>query len=102
MRAIRIVAILIYWLPGILAAVWWLPAFLSAEKPVPWQFGAVCLLMQWTLVFNHWPALGTYRFWHGGERYLKLELAVLAVASVAFLCGLAIVVLMPGIVASQR
>jgi hypothetical protein len=75
---------------GGFAALWWLPAFLGAAKPLTWQSGAVLLFMQWVWVFNHWPRVGTRRFF-SENRFLKLQLLLLGLISALFALGFAVV-----------
>ena len=86
-RSIGLFFLIFSWLLfGGVAALWWLPAALGEEKPLTWQFGAICLIAQWVWVFNHWPRLGTRRFFQ--ESYnLKLQLLLLGVISVLFALG---------------
>jgi hypothetical protein len=92
MRALSVLVMVTWWLFGIIAAVWWLPAYFDEPRPIPWQFGALCILMQWALVLNRWPALGTRRFFNGGQPFLKLQLAVVTVLTLLFLFGVSILV----------
>ena len=82
-------AILTWLLVGGTAALWWLPSFMGEPKPIPWTFGAICLLMQWVFVFNHWPRIGTRRFIRE-SRFLKLEIALLLLISGLFALGFAV------------
>jgi len=75
---------------GGIAALWWLPAFFGAEKPLTWQYGAVMLLIQWVWVFNHWPRVGTRRFF-SESRFLKLQVLLLGLISALFALGFAVV-----------
>ena len=71
------------------AALWWVPGYLGEVHPVPWTFGAICLIAQWGLVLNHWPRLGTQRFFRE-SRYLKIEFALLVLISSLFAVGFAV------------
>jgi len=80
----------LFWLVvGGIAALWWVPAFMGAQKPIPWHFGAVCLVMQWAFIFNHWPRLGTQRFFHE-SRFIKIEIALLLLVTASFALGFAL------------
>jgi hypothetical protein len=78
-----------WWLVvGVPAMLWWLPEQLG-ERHVfpPWQ-GALYLAAMWVWVFNHWPSLGTRRFFRE-EPFLRLKIALLliitAVSSYGFI-----------------
>jgi hypothetical protein len=90
-RAVGLFFLLSAWLLlGGVGAFWWLPAALGAKSPIPWDYGALCLLMQWVWVFNRWPQLGTRRFFQGTPT-LKLQLLLLGAISALFALGFAIV-----------
>lgn len=75
---------------GGIAALWWVPKFLGETKPIPWQMGAVCLAVLWTLVFNHWPRVGTRKFFRE-NRFIAIKLAGLLFVSAFFALGFALV-----------
>ena len=88
-RAGYVAYVLMWLLLGGTAALWWVPSFMGEAKPITWQFGALCLLMQWVFVFNHWPRLGTRRFFNE-SRFIKIEIALLILISVSFSLGFAV------------
>jgi hypothetical protein len=75
---------------GGIAALWWVPQFMGEAKPIPWAFGAWCLLLLWVLVLNQWPRLGTRRFFRE-YRSLKIEIPLLVGISVLFGLGFVVV-----------
>jgi len=80
----------LYWLIlGTIAALWWVPSYLGEARPPTWKFGALCLLGLWGMVFNHWPRLGTRRFFRE-SRFLKLEVSLLVAVSALFAVGFAV------------
>ena len=75
---------------GGIAAFWWLPHLMGAHgAQMLWKMGAVCLVAQWIFIFNHWPRLGTRRFFQE-SRFLKIEVAFLVLISGLFALGFAI------------
>lgn len=76
-----------FWLVvGGTAALWWVPAFIGEPKPISWQFGAVSLVVLWAFIFNHWPLLGTRRFFQE-SRFIKIEIVLLLFVSASFVLG---------------
>jgi len=88
-RAGYILNVLWWLVVGGMAALWWVPGFMGASKPIPWTFGATCLFMQWVMVFNHWPRVGTRRFFRE-SRFLKVEIVLLVLISGFFSFGFAV------------
>jgi hypothetical protein len=88
-RAGYVFFVLTWLVVGGIAALWWVPASLGEPKPIPWTLGAICLLMQWGLVFNQWPRVGTRRFFRE-SRFLKLQIFLLLVVSGSFAMGFAL------------
>jgi hypothetical protein len=76
-------------LGGGIAALWWLPAALGEAHPIPWELGALCLIAQWCMVFNHWPRAGTRQFF-GNARVLRFDLPLLLLITASFATGFAI------------
>ena len=74
---------------GGIAALWWVPSFMGEPKPIPWNFGAICLVGQWVFVFNHWPRLGTRRFFRE-SRFIRIEIFLLVLVSASFALGFAL------------
>jgi hypothetical protein len=74
---------------GGIAGLWWLPAGLGATSPIPWELGALCLLAQWFMVFNHWPRVGTRQFFSNSS-ILKRDLPLLLLITAFFAAGFAI------------
>jgi len=89
-RAGLVFYVLTWLLFGGVAALWWLPSYLGEPKPIPWTYGASCLLIQWVGVFNQWPRVGTRRFFRE-SRFLKIEVPLLVFISSLFAMGFAIV-----------
>jgi hypothetical protein len=90
-RATHILWLLNWVLFGGLAAFWWVPAYFREPHPIPWWFGGLALVARWAMVFNHWPSLGTERFFsHERRGFLKVEIALLAIVSVLFASGFAL------------
>ena len=89
-RATHILWLLTWVLFGGLAF-WWVPAYFREPHPIPWWFGGLALVARWAMVFNHWPSLGTERFFSRERRgFLKVEIALLAMVSVLFASGFAL------------
>jgi hypothetical protein len=88
-RAGYVFSVLTWLLVGSVAALWWVPSYFGEVKPIPWRYGASCLLMLWVLVFNHWPRVGTRRFFRE-SRFLKLKVKLLVIVSCLFAMGFTI------------
>jgi len=80
----------LFWLVlGGIAGLWWVPDALGESKPIPWTMGASCLFILCVLVFNHWPRLGTRRFFRESP-LLKYECTALVVVATLFALGFAV------------
>jgi hypothetical protein len=81
---------LLTWLVfGGIAGLWWVPKAFGAVHPMSWDFGAMCLVAQWCIVFNHWPRVGTRRFFSNPQLFI-LELPLLVCVTVSFAVGFAV------------
>ena len=74
---------------GGIAALWWVPKALGASNPMTWDLGAICLVAQWCMVFNHWPRVGTRQFF-SNPRLFMLDLPLLLLITASFAAGFAI------------
>ena len=74
---------------GGIAALWWVPKALGASDPITWDLGAICLVAQWCMVFNHLPRVGTRQFF-SNRRFFMVHLPLLVLITASFAAGFAI------------
>ena len=68
-----------------MAMLWWLPERLGEKSSISFEEGAYFYGFLYVWVFNHWPRVGTRRFFSSG--ILIPRLILLAIITVGFVYG---------------
>jgi hypothetical protein len=69
------------------AMLWWVPERMGEKNTIPWQQAAFFYVGLWIWVLNHWPRLGTKRFFLE-NRFIYFKLVLLIFIGVGFAYGL--------------
>ena len=80
--------IVIWAVMGGTAMLWWLPERMGDKNTIPWEQAALFYAGLWVWVLNHWPRVGTKRFFRDTP-FLRTKFGLLALITAGFLCGFA-------------
>ena len=87
LAAMAIIFEIVMWVVlGGTAMLWWLPERMGDKNTIPWGHAAWFYGVLWIWVLNHWPSLGTKRFFRDTP-FLRAKFVLLAVITAGFLYG---------------
>ena len=84
--AITIIEFGLWLVLGVTAMLWWLPGTLGEENTIPLKQATFFLVGLWVYALNHWPRLGTKRFFRETP-YIRTKITALLFITLGYAYG---------------